>query len=259
LKEINILYEDNINIYDAMKVKNICTVYYGFKNDNKIIQAYEFKLGKLLKEVKIKNVLRLDEWEKSFNEEVRKTTLTLNDIKKNIISWVSKYKNKNILEYNQFIETLKVYRKYTDQIIILYQEFNKEIFKIMPIVRLNDNVEVKELYLFARQKSMELWNREFTCLIVMVKTFWKNQLGTYSPNKLTIHFSEYLNSAYSKEKILDTLLHEMVHWHLHTSGQKYDDEDFEFIAECIRIGCGLSLSSKAQKAFINYKEHQKII
>lgn len=262
LKELNKLYPDSDNeviIYDSWNTKGICNVYYGFPSNPSSINLYTFKLGRINKKQTIKYILHLKEWEDLFNQEVRDTDYSLYNIKDNIIEWVSKYKISNNDIVSQFLNTLKIYEKYTGQIIVSYKEFNNELIKIKPIIRLYEEVTLDELYEFAKNKSKLLWNREFTCRIEMINTYWKQQLGLYSTDNITIYFSNYKNSEQSKAQIFDTMLHEMVHWHLHTSGQNYSDEDFEFIEECQRVGCALSGDSKAQKAFYNYIQSQKAI
>lgn len=250
--------EDDVIIYECEKKRNMCEIYYGLLSDKSYIDVYKFKLGVIKTEKKISNVLHLKQWEIQFNSTVREKTFSYNDLVNDIKSWVLKYKNTHPNYVKQFLNTLNIYNKYTGQLIIAYYDFNNELHKIKPIIRWYEEVTIEELYDFAKIKSKILWNREFDCKIEIIKQYWSKRLGTYWPNKRCIHFSQYKNANYSKKEILDTLLHEMVHWHLHTTGKNNEDEDFEFIEECLRVGCGLSQDGAAQRAFRKYCEEKQI-
>lgn len=253
LKELNKQYPSDVVIFHSENVRGRCVVYYGHASNPSLVDTYEFKLGKINKNKEIKKLLCLDQWVREFNQTIRNKKPRLEEIELDIMTWVNKFGDKNKAAVDQFITTFKVYYNYMGQLLISYKEFNNEIKKIKPIIRLYEPVSLDELIEFAKRKSKELWNRDFTCKIKIVNRFWKQQLGAYYPKRREILFSEYINAVLPKEKILDTLLHEMVHWHLHTTGRNFGDEDFEFIEECLKIGCGLSHDSKAQKAYLNYK------
>jgi|GEM_PF-5102969 len=250
LKALNKIHPSDTVIYHSENIRGKCIVYYGSISDLGSIGTYEFKLGKIKKEETISGVLKLKAWENQFNKTIHKQKPNLAMIKEDILNWTKKSKNEK--HKKQFLNTLSVHYKYTGQIIVFYKEFNGEAKKIKPIYKMFEDVSVEELYTYAKTKSKEFWNREFTGTIKYVKTFWNNQLGVYFPEFETIRFSEYMNGTQSKEKIFDTLIHELVHWHLHTSGSKYADEDFEFIEECLRVGCGLSNAAGAQRAYREY-------
>ncbi|OME55500.1 hypothetical protein BSK59_13570 [Paenibacillus odorifer] len=250
LIELNKMYSSDTVIYHSDNIRGKCIVYYGSITDPAAIDTYEFKLGKVKKEETISNVLKLNMWEERFNNTIRDGKPTLEYIKSDILIWVNESKNNKYKK--QFIETLNVFYKYTGQIIVLYKEFNGELKRIKPIYKINAGISLEELYTYAKYKSEEFWCREFTGKIMFVKTYWNRQLGVFFPDSETIKFSEYMNGTQTKEKIFDTLVHELVHWHLHTSGKKYRDEDFEFIEECLRVGCGLSDAAGAQRAYRDY-------
>ncbi|ALS22228.1 SprT-like protein [Paenibacillus naphthalenovorans] len=254
LKQLNRQDDTDVVVFDSYNEKGKCIVYYGVKPDLSVIYAYEFKLGKVLKEYKIENILELDKWKQNFDSVIRYSMITLDDIKNDVLQWVEKYKTRQSRAYKQFIDTLKVYRHYTGQIIVYYKEMNGENKKLKPIVRKYKSISLDDLIEFGKKKSKELWNREFTCKVVFVKAYWNSQLGVYYPHKETIAFSEYMCATMTEDQIYDTMLHEMVHWHLHTSGRNYHDEDFEFIEECLKVGCGLSQSNSARKAYIQYQK-----
>lgn len=256
LKELNQIYPNNVVIYHSENIRGKCVVYFGRVDKHSSIEAYEFKLGKINKSKQISNALLLDRWEEEFNKTVRKSP-HLDEIRDDIVSWADKHKSKK-REFKQFLDTLNVYYHYTGQVIVAYKEFNGEWKKIKPIIQLYEPVSLTELIEFGKKKSRECWDRDFTCKVRFVNSYWKNQNATYCPEKKEISFSIYRNAQLDREYILDTMLHEMVHWHLHTTGKMYEDEDFEFIEECLRVGCSLSGDSKAQYAFMEYKQRHKV-
>ncbi|MDY0410463.1 SprT family zinc-dependent metalloprotease [Paracerasibacillus soli] len=66
--------------------------------------------------------------------------------------------------------------------------------------------------------------------------------------------SKVVNERYSNEEFLNSLLHEMVHWVLHTTGKPFRDDTKEFVEECIRVGASFSKTKTAQRAFKNYSK-----
>ncbi|RXZ78093.1 hypothetical protein EBB07_28995 [Paenibacillaceae bacterium] len=253
LKERNSNDDCDVIVLHVEKVRSACQVYYGLKSNPSAIGRYDFKLKSNPKSESVCALLKLKEWESVFSSTIRDEQYTLNDLRLDVADWVEKLKNVHLKSHNHFFETLKVYLHYTGQPIVSFREQNGELKKIKPIIRKHKGVTLDELYEFGKEKSLEFWNRDFTCKITLVKTYWKDQLGVYYPDRETIAFSEHMNATQSKKKVLDTMLHEMVHWHLHTSGKEYDDEDFGFIEECLRVGCGLSQSSSARRAYVMYK------
>ena len=129
--------------------------------------------------------------------------------------------------------------------------FEEELdFSVKPISVQNKHLE--ELYNYAKSKAIELWNREFDIEIKVTNANWSRWLGYYTFNRATnkgyIKMSLRVNSRYSKEEVYGTLLHEMVHWHLHTSNKPFRDSDVEFALECLRVGAPFSSTIAARKA-----------
>lgn len=67
---------------------------------------------------------------------------------------------------------------------------------------------------------------------------WDNYVGYYCSDIETIVFSSQVNARKTERAIKRTLLHELVHWYLHTTGQKFLDSDARFARELIRVGLG---------------------
>lgn len=67
---------------------------------------------------------------------------------------------------------------------------------------------------------------------------WDNYVGYYCSDIETIAFNSYVNARRSEKAIKITLLHELVHWYLHTTGEKFSDSDERFARELIRVGLG---------------------
>jgi SprT-like protein len=122
---------------------------------------------------------------------------------------------------------------------------------------LKSDLKLCDLYRFARENSMEYWQREFDIEIELVTYNWKRTNGSYnrySDGRKVIRMSKIRNQYRSSEQVFSTLLHEMVHWHLHTSGIPHRDTDKEFIAEIKRVGSHFSSTIKAQKALKDYEK-----
>lgn len=115
-----------------------------------------------------------------------------------------------------------------------------------------DPFTVAELYDHAREMSLYHWGTHFDGTIEMVERDWRRQQAViFFPTK-HIRFSRPVNQRMGKEKIMETLLHELVHWWLYTQGKPYGDSDPEFIQECVRVGAPISGTLAAQKAMRNY-------
>lgn len=67
---------------------------------------------------------------------------------------------------------------------------------------------------------------------------WENYVGYYCNDIETIVFNSEVNATRSEKAIKSTLLHELVHWYLHTTGEKFRDSDERFARELIRVGLG---------------------
>ncbi|PKG23965.1 SprT family zinc-dependent metalloprotease [Niallia nealsonii] len=75
--------------------------------------------------------------------------------------------------------------------------------------------------------------------------------------KPVIEMSEVVNQSSAREDVFDTLLHEMVYCHLHTTGQPYNDENLNFIEECYKVGVSIRETKAAQKALEKFEKTQE--
>lgn len=101
------------------------------------------------------------------------------------------------------------------------------------------------------------WGVDYTGTIELVNRKWRACLGMYVPTRCAIRMSAQTNAEYTYEEIADTLLHELVHWRLHTLGEPFCDENDEFIAECLRVGATLSNAPSAVRAYERYAKRQE--
>ena len=115
----------------------------------------------------------------------------------------------------------------------------------------HQQVDLHALYAFAKEQALLHWNREFDIEIELVNTRWRRTNGMYIQNIETgrnwIRMSKKANAARTWDDVKGTLLHELVHWHLHTMGMPYRDSDIEFAKECFRVGAPISGSKIARK------------
>lgn len=112
--------------------------------------------------------------------------------------------------------------------------------------------ELQELYDYAKEQANKWWNREFDIQIVLISTNWRRQRGCYTHYQNNskppfIKMSSIVNARRTKQEVFATLLHEMVHWHMHTSGLPYRDSDEAFVHECLRVGASISSTKIAKK------------
>lgn len=112
-------------------------------------------------------------------------------------------------------------------------------------------IDLIALYTYAKEQASLCWHRKFDIEIEIVETKWSRTNGMYICNLETgrkwIRMSKPVNKSRSWNDVKGTLLHELVHWHLHTSGIPHRDGDIEFAKECIRVGAPFSGSKVAQK------------
>lgn len=135
------------------------------------------------------------------------------------------------------------------------------------MAELNGNLTLDELYAAANEMCREHWDVEFTGTIEIVNRRWRNYNGKFlvwpqEPGKTLIRFSSKRNAERTKEEVLGTLLHELTHWRLYTTGQPFRDVAEPFIAECLRVGAPISKSNPAQNAYKRYlmvKAHEERI
>lgn len=110
-----------------------------------------------------------------------------------------------------------------------------------------------ELYAAANVFCRRNWGVDYTGTIELVNRKWKKWLACFiATDAGIIRMSSRVNSDLSSVRVLDNLHHELVHWWLWTLGQPFDDEDYEFVAECVRVGASLSGTKSAKAALIRY-------
>ncbi|SDI28874.1 hypothetical protein [Alteribacillus bidgolensis] len=123
------------------------------------------------------------------------------------------------------------------------------------------NFTLNELYKSANDMCLKHWGVEYSDQIELVHTNWSVQNAVFIYDRGTgeriIRMSTKRNAIRSKEGVLQSLLHELVHWRLHLQGLPCRDEDPEFIEECINVGANISLAKKAQLAFEQFMLERK--
>lgn len=97
------------------------------------------------------------------------------------------------------------------------------------------------LYKQAKQLVKKHWNIDQLPTIAIDldrKLDWEKAVGYYCSDIKTIVFNSQINKRRTLRAIKRTLLHELCHWYLHITGQKYSDSDERFARELIRVGLG---------------------
>ena len=125
-------------------------------------------------------------------------------------------------------------------------------------------MNLDELYVAANEMCRKHWGIEFTGKITLTNRRWTRTQGRFrwwkkEPGRCQIEMSAKTNAGLSREAVMDTLLHELVHWRLYTAGSPYSDQDPEFIAECLRVGASLSGARYAQNAYQRYLREKEAI
>lgn len=121
------------------------------------------------------------------------------------------------------------------------------------------DMTLQELYTAANEMCQRWWGVPYTGTIRLMNQEWKSYYAYYyftlqDDSIREIRMSRKRNAGRTKEEVLRTLLHELVHWRMHTTGQPRDDTDVEFVAECIRVGASLSGTKEARMAVRKYAE-----
>lgn len=118
--------------------------------------------------------------------------------------------------------------------------------------------EKQRLLTLANELARKHWGVDYTGTIELVNNKWRCFNGMYRWNNTTglrqIRMSGPRNAERTPEEVEKTLLHELVHWRLHTTGVPASDTDYEFIAECLRVGASISNARKAQDAYKRYEQ-----
>lgn len=105
------------------------------------------------------------------------------------------------------------------------------------------------LYSIANEMSQRHWGVNYTGTIELFNRDWKRKGASYSPGAKQIRMSRPVNKRLDRDLVIGCLMHELVHWRLHTTDQPYCDTDEAFVAECLRVGAPISRTSVAQKAY----------
>jgi SprT-like protein len=119
----------------------------------------------------------------------------------------------------------------------------------------NGDVSLETLYAWSDELAQKWWSRSYTDTIQLTNRRWARTNGRFwasipvGVEKISfIEFSRKRNAGRTMEEVKGTLLHELVHWHLFTSGKPHRDSDREFVEECLRVGAPISQSIRAQAA-----------
>ncbi|MEW9698017.1 hypothetical protein [Paenibacillus sp. SI8] len=125
----------------------------------------------------------------------------------------------------------------------------------------NGDLTLEELYTEATAMCRKHWDVDFTGTIELVNRKWTRYNGMFcvrtSEERFFIRLSCKTNAERTRSEVLGTLLHELVHWRLYTTGQPFRDVAEPFIAECLRVGAPISGASAAQRAYRNYLARRK--
>lgn len=117
--------------------------------------------------------------------------------------------------------------------------------------------EEQRLLALANELTRKHWGVDYTGTLRLVDREWRRFNGMYFHNAdntvQEIRMSAARNAERTPEEVEGTLLHELVHWRLKTTGQPASDTDDEFIAECLRVGAKVSGSRAAQEAYRRYR------
>jgi len=120
------------------------------------------------------------------------------------------------------------------------------------------DMTLEELYDHANRLCRKHWSTNFTGKIELVNRDWKRRIGYftgYDDGATILRFSRKVNARLPRSEVLDTLLHELVHWYLFTQGLPCGDGDEDFVKEALRVGAPISGTREAQRAAYQYKKY----
>ena len=124
------------------------------------------------------------------------------------------------------------------------------------MTKLKRKQQIEDDYLeLAEDIARRYWGVEMTCPIVWVDREWKRMNASfrysYNPEDdfCEIRLNHRVRERLGDSEYMAILKHELAHWYLRSTGQPNDDDDPEFIRECIRIGAPISGTKKAQRAY----------
>lgn len=198
---------------------------------------------------------KLKQWEEYFNNKIHPPDHQVNFYDE-FKEWI-KMNDFNKEDFDKFYENVKLVKGYNGQYFLRYTETNGRVIEIRPIFRYYPIISLEQLYDYAKKKSLEFWDREFTGKIELSKRYYTTCNGLYYPYQETIRMSEHMNAVYPNEYTYDTLLHELIHWHLHTSGQPFNDSDYEFFIECKKRNVGLAEGLKWDILYNKYEKRME--
>ncbi|ATO50976.1 hypothetical protein P4V86_15575 [Brevibacillus laterosporus] len=118
---------------------------------------------------------------------------------------------------------------------------------------MDGNLTLCELYEVANEMCRKHWGVDYTGIIELKRRNWRRRLACFStrrnePEYAAIRFCSVVNAQQTRDEVIDTLLHELVHWRLWSLGLPHRDVDPEFVRECIRVGTSFSQTTAAQRA-----------
>ncbi|WP_338532630.1 hypothetical protein RBB83_17475 [Paenibacillus peoriae] len=120
--------------------------------------------------------------------------------------------------------------------------------------------EQARLLSIANELARKHWGVDYTGTLVLVNRPWRRILACFRFNNATglreIRMSAHENAARPEEDVIGSLLHELVHWRLLSLGLPYNDTDYEFISECLRVDAPISQARSAQEAYLRFKQRQ---
>lgn len=116
--------------------------------------------------------------------------------------------------------------------------------------------EQSRLLTLANELARRHWGVEYTGTIRLTRRYWSRMEACYAwshdLSRQEIRMSTAGNVEVGPDATEANLLHELVHWRLHTLGVPFDDVDDEFIAECLRVGAPISEGRREQVAYRLY-------
>lgn len=236
--------------FDIDFSSGVYTVYYWFNFKSgtglSVLKTYQFKLPRKKKYDDWAKELKLKDWIKETQNKIYKYKETQDRLYflSSIFSWIDK-----LNPDHPITETMDVIL-FKRKIYLTWTKDNK-----VQTIELKLKVEeltLEKFYELARIKSKEFWDIEFNGTILLNNKKWKNRMGCYRVSTKTIELNHSNNIKMGVDQAYDTFLHELVHWYLHTTNQKYDDTDDRFIQECLEFNIALSDAPSAKKAYHNY-------
>lgn len=117
--------------------------------------------------------------------------------------------------------------------------------------------EQERLLKRANELAQLHWGVDYPGTLRLVNRHWRAYNGRYlgrpAEGLQEIVMSAQRNAERPPEDVERTLLHELVHWRQHSQGLPARDTDYEFIAECLRVGASISRGTSAQAAYKRYQ------